>query len=215
MWRSHRVLTVGKSPVQVESALREGVLACPGCGGELRPWGHGVRRVIRTLACGVRLVLRPRRSRCRGCGVTHVLLPAHLLARRADEVAVIGRALGRAAAGEGYRRIAVAVGRSCWTVRSWVRRARGRAERLRSALAAWIVALDPDPPPLVASPTAWGEAVVVIAAVHRAAVARWPWLVGRVSAWEVAVAATDGSLLAPVLAVRVINTNLPLVTFGN
>ena len=46
-------------------------------------------------------VLVPRRSRCRGCGATHVLLPAWCLLRRADAAAVIGAALAAAAAGAG------------------------------------------------------------------------------------------------------------------
>ena len=40
---------------------------------------------------------RPRRARCGSCGVTHVLLPAWLLARRCDGTAVIGNMLTRAA----------------------------------------------------------------------------------------------------------------------
>ncbi|MEO3871662.1 hypothetical protein ABGB18_22835 [Nonomuraea sp. B12E4] len=131
---------------------------------------------------------------------------------------VIGQALGRAAAGEGYGRIAAAVNRSVWTVRAWVRRARGRAGVLRSAMAEWIVALDPDPPALAAAPPAagvWGEAVVVLAAMHRALLVRWPHLVDRVSLWQVAVVTTNGSLLAPALTVRVVNTNMPLAAFDH
>ncbi|MEV1247133.1 hypothetical protein [Nonomuraea sp. NPDC049750] len=77
---------------------------------------------------------------------THMLLPANVLVRRADEFTVSGEVLGRAAAGQGYGRIATAMGRSAWTVRSWVRRVGGRAGQLRSGLAEWIVALDPDRP---------------------------------------------------------------------
>ncbi|MFI6744522.1 hypothetical protein ACIBI9_67775 [Nonomuraea sp. NPDC050451] len=147
--------------------------------------------------------------------MTHVLLPANLLLRRADEVTVIGQVLGRAAAGEGYGRIAAWVGRSVWSVRAWVRRARNRAGQLRSALAEWIVALDPDPPALAPAASAWGEAVVVLAAMHRAMLKRWPELVDRVPVWELAAVATNGSLLAPALTVRMINTSVPLVTFGD
>lgn len=209
------MLTVGACPARVESELVSGVLTCPGCAGELRPWSHGARRVLRRLACGARLIVRPRRARCRSCRVTHVLLPANVLLRRADEVAVVGRVLSRAAVGEGYGRIAAGVGRSVWTVRSWVRRARGRASVLRSALAEWIVALDPDPPALAPAPTMLGDAVVALAAMHRAALARWSELVARVTVWELAVAVTNGSLLAPRLTIRMINTSMPLVTFGD
>jgi hypothetical protein len=48
-----------------------------------------------------------RRSRCRGCGATHVLLPAQQLGRRAYAGAVIGRALEAKAAGRGHRAVAV------------------------------------------------------------------------------------------------------------
>lgn len=49
-------------------------------------------------------MLVPRRSRCRQCGATHVLLPAWCLLRRADAVVVIGAALEAAAAGDGHRK---------------------------------------------------------------------------------------------------------------
>ena len=67
-------------------------------------------------------VLVPRRSRCRGCGATHVLLPAWCLLRRADAAAVIGAALAAAAAGDGHRKIAGRLGRAAPTVRGWLRR---------------------------------------------------------------------------------------------
>jgi hypothetical protein len=209
------VLTVGADGSRVESLLADGVLACPGCDGVLAGWGHARRRVIRTLRSGMRLVLRPRRARCRGCGVTHVLLPARLLTRRADDVEVIGTALELAATGHGVRRIARVLGRSAWTVRGWVRRARCRAGVLRAALAGWVVALDPDPPPIARAGSAWGDALSMLIAVHRAAVARWPELVDKVSLWRLAAVLTDGSLLTPMPAVRTINTSRPLVTFGD
>ncbi|MGP3917311.1 transposase [Nonomuraea sp. 10N515B] len=209
------MLTVGDHRAVVESALVEGVLACPGCDGVLAGWGHARRRVIRTLRSGVRLVLRPRRARCRGCGVTHVLLPARLLVRRADDGETIGAALELAGLGHGVRRIARVLGRSAWTVRGWVRRARCRAGVLRAGLAGWVVALDPDPPPIAMAGSAWADALSMLAAVHRAAVVRWPELADRLSLWRLAAVLTDGSLLAVVPAVRAINTSRPLVTFGD
>ncbi|MEO3888471.1 DUF6431 domain-containing protein [Nonomuraea sp. B5E05] len=199
----------------VESALVEGALACPGCDGVLVGWGHAQRRVIRTLRSGVRLVLRPRRARCRGCGVTHVLLPARLLVRRADDGETIGAALELAVTGHGVRRIARVLGRSVWTVRGWVRRARCSAGALRAGLAGWVVALDPDPPPIAASGSAWADALSMLVAVHRAAVVRWPELADRLSLWRLAAVLSDGSLLAPMPVVRAINTSRPLVTFGD
>ena len=109
------MLTVGKDARGVERMLKEGGLACPGCEGRLAPWGHARKRVI--FGPGRRgRVVRPRRSRCRGCGVTHVLLAAGVLARRPDEAGVIGAELAAAARGQGHRRIARllgAGGRSC------------------------------------------------------------------------------------------------------
>jgi len=96
------MLTVGKDAADVERLLSAGWLGCPGCGGRLAGWGHARPRVIRG-AGGARWRLRPRRARCSGCRRTHVLLPVSVLARRADAVMVIGRALARAAAGQGHR----------------------------------------------------------------------------------------------------------------
>jgi hypothetical protein len=75
----------------VESRLVAGEIECPGCGGELRPWGHARWRTLRDHGRQVRL--RPRRSRCRSCLVTHVLLPVLVLLRRLDLAAVILEAL--------------------------------------------------------------------------------------------------------------------------
>ena len=57
----------------VERELRAGRLSCPLCEGRLRPWGWARRRLVRHLDQSERL--RPRRSRCAGCAVTHVLMP--------------------------------------------------------------------------------------------------------------------------------------------
>src|SRR5271156_314062 len=71
--------------------------------------------------------LRPRRSRCGSCGVTHVLLPVSCLLRRADGVAVIWAALAGKAAGLGFRPVALLVGRAASTVRDWLARFASRA----------------------------------------------------------------------------------------
>src|SRR5690349_22067025 len=99
------MLTVGNSQAVVEELLGNGLLWCPGCGGRLGGWGHASRRPVFT-AGRVAVAVRPRRARCAGCGVTHVLLPAWLLARRCDGTAVIGEMLARAARaarGQGFR----------------------------------------------------------------------------------------------------------------
>jgi hypothetical protein len=111
----------------VEGALRTGKVSCP-CTGELRPWGWARRRVLRA---GDRVrVVRPRRARCRVCAVTHVLLPAVLLERRAYTIDVIGPALLAAARGHGHRPIAARLGVPAGTVRGWLRRLRARARDL-------------------------------------------------------------------------------------
>src|SRR5258706_6881930 len=75
------MLTVGNDEAEVERRLSEGRLECPVCAAPLRGWGHGRVRVIR-LAGGTGWRARPRRAICAGCGATHVLLPAGMLARR-------------------------------------------------------------------------------------------------------------------------------------
>ena len=106
------MLTVNGDREVVERQLAAGQLCCPSCGGVLGGWGNAAERLIRVLE-GPDVALVPRRSRCRACGGTHVLLPAQLLSRRADAGAVIGRALEAKAAGSGHRVIALALGRCC------------------------------------------------------------------------------------------------------
>src|SRR2546426_969919 len=124
------MFTVSKDAAAVEGMLKAGLLSCPGCGGRLAPHGHAVRRRVFGPRRKAREV-RPRRSRCTACKVTHVLLPADLLARRGDGVPVIGRVLADAARGHGYRRIAAALGISADTVRGWLRRFASAAGRVR------------------------------------------------------------------------------------
>ena len=57
-------------------------LRCPDCGQALKPWGRARERTIRELG-GALLTVRPDRARCTGCDVTHVVLDAGLLPRRA------------------------------------------------------------------------------------------------------------------------------------
>ena len=133
---------VGTEPDVVERGLREGRLACPTCRGVLRPWGHARPRVLRFRAELLRL--RPRRSRCRSCAGTHVLLAESMLLRRADAVEVGGAALTEAAAGAGHRRVAVGLARAAGTVRGWLRRFAGRAQAVRAWFTALAAALDPE-----------------------------------------------------------------------
>jgi Domain of unknown function (DUF6431)/Homeodomain-like domain len=189
------VLTVNGDGAAVERQLAGGELACPACGGVLGGWGRAAERVVRVLGgSGVRL--RPRRSRCRRCGKTHVLLPAWCLLRRADAAEVIGAALEAAAAGGGHRRIAGLLGRPASTVRGWLRRFAGRAEAVRVFFTVLLARTAPDPvmPAGAAGPVA--AAVSAVAGAAAAVAARWP-LVGGVPVWAAASAASGGLLLAP------------------
>jgi|SRR5579875_2494123 hypothetical protein len=84
------VLSVENDAARMEVALKAGLLACPHCDGELRPWGWARRRVLR-LVDGVE-GHSPRRSRCLSCQRTSVLLADLALVRRVDEAALIGGA---------------------------------------------------------------------------------------------------------------------------
>lgn len=199
------MLTVGSDAAGVERMLGEGGLSCPGCGGRLARWGYARERVVFGLGRrGWRV--RPRRSRCTACRVTHVLLPARLLARRADEVAVIGVALAAAARGHGYRRAARELGVPQDTVRGWVRRAAGRAGQVREVFTRVAAALSADPVPLEPAGPPLADALAAVAAAAAAAAGRWPELL-TVSPWAIASAVTNATLMAPVMAAGVFNAS--------
>lgn len=92
--------------------------------------------------------------------------------------------------------IAVGLGRRPETVRGWLRRFAARAQAVRVAFTVLLVDTGPDPvaPAAAGSPVADAVAAIVGAAV--AVAARWP-LLGVVSPWLAASAATRGGLLAP------------------
>jgi Domain of unknown function (DUF6431) len=125
------LLTVSPRSRLVEQMLADGLLRCPDCSGVLAPWGHAWRRSVRLLT-GEFTELKLRRVICpargdHGCGRTHVLLPAFLLARRWDVAELIWAALRARAEGWGWRRQVALVGRAVSTVRGWVARAVARA----------------------------------------------------------------------------------------
>ncbi len=189
------MLTVNGDRDEVERQLAGGELACPSCGGVLGGWGNGRLRPVR-VAEGPDAEMVPRRSRCRQCGATHVLLPAWCLLRRADAAAVIGAALEAAAGGDGHRKIAGRAGRPASTVRGWLRRFAGRAEEVRVFFTVLLARTSPDPvmPAGAAGPVA--AAVSAVAGAASAVAARWPQL-GEVPVWAAASAASGGLLLAP------------------
>ena len=200
------MLTVGNDEAAVERKLAGGQLECPGCGGQLSGWGHARDREIR-LGGEVRWLAAAAPGGMQGRGRTQVLLPAWVLARRADGAGVIGEALALAAAGLGCQAIAGRLGRAAATVRGWLRRFAFRAEALRSAFTALACELDPDPLLPGPSESAAADAVAAILAAAVVAARRWGELASALSPWELASAVTSGLLLGPGAAVQMINTS--------
>jgi hypothetical protein len=189
------VLTVNGEAGVVERQLAGRELSCPSCGGVLGPWGWARRRLVRLLD-GPAAVVVPRRSRCRACGATHVLLPAWCLLRRADAGEVIGVALEAAAGGSGHRKIAGALGRPAATVRGWLRRFARRAEPARAFFTVLLARTAPDPVMPAGAGGLVAAAVAAIAGAAAAVASRWP-LLGEVPVWAAASAASGGRLLSP------------------
>ena len=200
------MVTVGVVAGVVERRLAAGRLRCPVCAGRLAGWGHARSRVIRGEG-GIGWRLCPRRSRCSGCGATHVLLPVSCLLRRADGVAVIWAALAASAAGAGHRKIAARLGRPVLTVRSWLARFASRAGLVRGLFTRWLCALDADPPPLPPAGAAAADAVAAVAAVAAAAGRRWAVLAGSLTPGVLASSVSGGRLLSPSWAPEWINTS--------
>jgi hypothetical protein len=183
------VLMVGAIEARVEGELVGGLLACPSCGGVLGPWGHARARVLR--CAGGDVVLRPRRTKCRACASTHVLLPDLCLLRRRDEVAVIGAAVEAKASGRGHRRIAEGLGVPAATVRGWLRRFAKQAEAIRAHFVRWAFALDPELGPVCPAGGVFADALEAIGVAARA----WVLRLGRRPVWPLASALSGGALL--------------------
>jgi hypothetical protein len=187
------LVTVGGDAAAVERRLAGGRLACPGCAGVLAGWGHARVRSVRG-PDGV-VWLRPRRARCSGCGVTHVLLPLALLLRRADLAVVIFVALAAKAQGMGHRSIAGVLRRPVETVRGWLRRFAARVEAVRVVFTVLLRAVAADPVMPAPAGGVWADAVAAIGAAAVAAASRFA--VFTVPVWEFAVAVSGGRLLHP------------------
>jgi hypothetical protein len=200
------MVTVDGDARVVERRLAAGRLRCPGCAGRLAGWGHARPRVIRG-ENGIGWPLRPRRSRCGGCGRTHVLLPVGCLLRRADGVAVIWAALAGKAGGLGFRPLARLLGRPESTVRDWLARFASRAEVIRGVFTAWLCALDADPPPLPPAGSPAADAVAAVTAAAAAAQRRWAGRLVSLSPGELASSVSAGLLLSPSWAPGLINTS--------
>jgi hypothetical protein len=174
-------------------ALARRKLGCPDCRMPLRPWGHARERTVRDLG-GALATIRPDRALCPGCKVTHVVLDARLLPRRAYAAGLIGQALVAAAPGSGHRRIALDLDIPAGTVRGWIRGARRSAAGLRVTGIRAALAYDQDALP---APSGAGDLGFALECLAAAAVA-----VGRrlglehVSPWAMINVLTGGRLLA-------------------
>lgn len=189
------VVTVEADQVRVESRLLAGQVGCPACPEALRPWGWARPRGVH----GLRGVLRPRRARCPGCLVTHVLLPLTVLARRAYAVEVIGAALLARAAGAGHRPIGHRLGVPASTVRGWLRVMGTRLEPTRLFLLQVAARAGVDRPVPTALGSPWRDVLAALGAARAAVTDRFGafGVLGPVTAWQVAVACSGGRLLAP------------------
>jgi hypothetical protein len=184
------MLMVGVDAAEVERQLKARELACPKCEVVgLRPWGFVPGRRVRQPDGSI--VRGVRRSRCRDCGTTHVLLPVSALRRRLDAAETIVPAVIAHARGMGHRRVAAMVNRSEWTVRDWLRRARQRARvihddviRLGHERFGCDLRLAPLSSPLE-------DAFNVVGVVAKAAARQ----LGPVPFWEFVAGATKGALL--------------------
>jgi hypothetical protein len=185
----------------VEARLGAGEIVCVGCGGELRPWGHARWRTLRDHGRPVRL--RPRRSRCRSCRVSHVLLPTLVLLRRVDLVAVIGAALvARHVEHRTRAEVARAAGAPWDTVRGWLRRFSKRAVEIRSEFATLAHSWDAELDPIEPRGSTVLDALEAIGVAAAAAVRRF----GPTPTWTLVAGASGGRLLS--------NTSSPVPAGG-
>ena len=185
------VLAVADAPVEVEARLLDGLLRCPSCvDGVLGPWGFARERELRGPAGRERR--RFRRTRCRTCRTTHVLVPTTTLLRRLDLVEVIGAALLATATGLGHRGIAAALGRPATTVRGWLRRFGRRAAEVRALAAQLANWYDADLGPIAPQGSPTADAVEALGVAAAAFVRRFGPL--GCSPWRL-VSGMSGTLL--------------------
>ena len=112
---------------------------CPDCSATMFFWS-GYLRPVRVLGRWEMMFVR--RARCRGCAVTHVLLPAFALVKRLDAIETIGQAITAVLEGRrGVRPVAAALLVPHTTARGWIRRFSSRAEELAVAFSALALEL--------------------------------------------------------------------------
>lgn len=194
--REALMVTVEVDPERVESRLAGGGMSCPSCpDGVLVRWGFArARRVVGSVD-----PVRPRRSRCRGCAVTHVLLPATLLLRRAYAAELIWAAVVAKAAGAGHRRIGARLGIPCSTVRGWLRVITGRAQAVRHWFISVAVTAGVDVSIPKATGSGCGDVLVAVGAARSAIELRFGdrSVLGAVTSARVAVVGSGARLLSP------------------
>ena len=158
------------------------------------PVGHARERTVRDLD-GTLVTVRPDRALCPGCDVTHVVLDAGLLPRRAYAAGLIGQALVASALGSGHRRIAGDLAVPARTVRGRIRGARQSAVQLRITGIRAVVAWDQDALPSRFRP---GELAFALECLGAAAVVTGTRRSGleHTSLWARINVLTGGRLLA-------------------
>ena len=120
-----------------------------------------------------------------------MLICTDSLLRRRDLAEAIGAALVAKAAGHGYRKAATAAGAPLSTTRRWLRRFAAAAAAIRVWFTVLAHNLDPLLAPILATATAFGDAVEAIAVAARAATLR----LAPVEPWAFASKASRGRLL--------------------
>jgi Domain of unknown function (DUF6431) len=176
--------------------------ACPSCRAPMMFWAGYWRHVRAAGRC--RKIFVPR-LRCGPCRVSHVLLPAFVLAWRLDVAETVGAVIAEVAAGVcGVRPAAARAGVPYTTARDWVRRFTGRARELGAGFAALAVELGGEPvrPPGEAR----GFALAAIGAAFGAAAGLPGWLAAGL--WRFASAVSGGRLIAA-------NTTSPYLIVGS
>jgi Domain of unknown function (DUF6431) len=164
---------------------------CPSCSSPVVFWS-GYWRYVRWRRGRCRKIFIPR-VRCRGCGVTHALVPAFVLAWRLDAADPVGAVIGQVAGGAGGVRPAAArAGVPYTTARGWVRRFSARAVELAVGFSALAVELGGEV--VRPQPDRRRHAVAAIGAAFCAAAGLPGW--AALGPWRFAGAVTGGSLIA-------------------
>jgi hypothetical protein len=170
---------------------------------------------------------RPRRSRCRRCGRTHVLLPSDLWSRRRYGAAVITAVLVLAAQAAAAGRAGAPARVGGAAARPWLRVPGGRRQVPASTARSWrsrfsshaaglreqvmrllpLASAGEAARPLVPSGSPGGDCLAALEAVTAGLRERLP-LLAAVSAHEVAAHLSGGRWLGPGMPVLQFNTTL-------